>query len=338
MASSSQSLASRAIRTQTRQFSSAACRRATSARVVRQLEPFEEQYPPTPSTSASPSPSSSTEARPNSSRPSSAAAQPAANADETILRVFSRLGSTQTSTWKPHQNLHQPPSPQSLTLSALMAAGAHLGHASSLAAPAFLPYTYGTRAGLSIIDLDQTLPLLRRAANVTRAIAEADGLILFVGTRSDALGAAARKAATRLGSNGFHIDSRWLPGLLTNPFEILGEQTVRETNVKPDLVVFLNPLDNLKAIRECGIARVPTVGIIDSNVDPRLVMYPIPANDESTRTAELIAGTLSVAGREGVKARLEKQRIETERLEKERSQMKEEARRDEAAEAELSSL
>lgn len=193
-------------------------------------------------------------------------------------------------------------------MSALVAAGAHLGHASALASPAFLPYTYGTRAGLSIIDLDQTLPLLRRAANVTRAIAEADGLILFVGTRSDALGAAVRKAAQRLGSNGYHIDSRWLPGLLTNPFEVLGERAARETNVKPDLVVFLNPLDNLKALRECGIARVPTIGIIDSNVDPRIVMYPIPANDESTRTAELIVGTLSVAGKEGVQARLERER------------------------------
>lgn len=60
----------------------------------------------------------------------------------------------------------------------------------------------------------------------------------------------------------------------------------------------------MKAIRECGIARVPTIGVIDSNVDPRIVMYPIPANDESTRTAELIVGTLSMAGREGVQKRL----------------------------------
>jgi len=44
---------------------------------------------------------------------------------------------------------------------------------------------------------------------------------------------------------------------------------------------------------------VPTIGIVDSNVDPRIVMYPIPANDESTRTAELVAGVLSIAGREG---------------------------------------
>jgi len=155
------------------------------------------------------------------------------------------------------------------------------------------------------------LPLLRRAANVTRAIAEADGLILFVGTGTgnEAIGTAVRKAASRLGANGFHIDSRWLPGLLTNPFEVLGEQAARGTNVKPDLVVFLNPLENIKALRECGIARVPTIGIIDSNVDPRIVMYPIPANDESLRTAELIVGTLSIAGREGVQRRLEKEQL-----------------------------
>ena len=55
----------------------------------------------------------------------------------------------------------------------------------------------------------------------------------------------------------------------------------------------------MAAIRECAIENVPTIGIIDSNVDPRIVMYAIPANDESTRTAELIAGVLSIAGREG---------------------------------------
>ena len=227
------------------------------------------------------------------------------------VRIFSRLGSSQKrdTSWQAHHSLHRPPSPQHLTVSALIAAGAHLGHATSLASPAFLPYTYGTRAGLSIIDLDQTLPLLRRAANVARAIAEADGLILFVGTGNEAIGTAARKAASRLGANGFHIDSRWLPGLLTNPFEVLGEQAARGTNVKPDLVVFLNPLENMKALRECGIARVPTIGIIDSNADPRIVMYPIPANDESIRTAELIVGTLSIAGREGVQRRLEKEKF-----------------------------
>ena len=76
--------------------------------------------------------------------------------------------------------------------------------------------------------------------------------------------------------------------------------------VVPDLVIFLNPIPNLHAIRECAIEHVPTIGIVDSNVDPRIVMYPIPANDESTRTAELVAGVLSIAGREGVAIAAEK--------------------------------
>ena len=84
---------------------------------------------------------------------------------------------------------------------------------------------------------------------------------------------------------------------------MFGAQAVLNQRVVPDLVVFLNPLQNMAAIRECAMEHVPTIGIVDSNVDPRIVMYPIPANDESTRTAELIAGVLSVAGREGVAIR-----------------------------------
>lgn len=103
-----------------------------------------------------------------------------------------------------------------------------------------------------------------------------------------------------MGSQGFHVGTKWLPGTLTNGQELFGREVVSSQSVKPDLVIFLNPAQNLHAIRECAIARVPTIGIIDSDVDPRIVMYPIPANDESIRTAELISGVLSMAGRSGV--------------------------------------
>lgn len=168
--------------------------------------------------------------------------------------------------------------------------------------PNFIPYAYGTRAGVTIIDLDHTLPALRRAAKLVRSVAVNDGSIVFVGTRPD-LGPAVRKAASRLESQGFHVADRWLPGTLTNKVQMFGAQAVLNQRVVPDLVVFLNPLQNMAAIRECAMEHVPTIGIVDSNVDPRIVMYPIPANDESTRTAELIAGVLSVAGREGVAIR-----------------------------------
>lgn len=77
----------------------------------------------------------------------------------------------------------------------------------------------------------------------------------------------------------------------------------------PDLAIFLNPSENLGAIRECTAKNVPTVGIVDSNTDPRVVTYPIPANMESLRTSELVLGALSIAGQEGRAAR-EKVRAE----------------------------
>ncbi len=173
----------------------------------------------------------------------------------------------------------------------------------------FTPYAYGVRAGITVIDLDTTLPLLRRAAQVVRAIAAKDGIIVFVGTRPD-LRSTVRKAAERLEGQGYHVGEKWLPGTLTNRLSMYSSDVNKERRVIPDLVIFLNPVANMHAIRECAIEHIPTIGIVDSNVDPRIVMYPIPANDESTRTADLIAGIISVAGREGVALkREEEQRI-----------------------------
>ena len=222
---------------------------------------------------------------------------------------YAQYGSTQTrdNTWQPHHSLHRPPAPGQLALSSLLAAGAHLGHATSLLNPNFLPYAYGTRAGITVIDLDHTLPMLRRAANVTRSIAAAGGTVVFIGSRPD-LRPAVKKASERMGEQSYYVGEKWLPGTLTNRLHHFDTRTVRTTRIIPDLLVVLNPLANMAAIREAAIEHIPTIGIVDSNVDPRLVMYAIPANDESTRTAELISGVLSIAGREGVEIRKEQER------------------------------
>ncbi|KAI0664998.1 ribosomal protein S2, flavodoxin-like domain-containing protein [Cubamyces menziesii] len=220
---------------------------------------------------------------------------------KTLLETFGEYGSTQTrdNTFQPHHTLHRPVAPSDITMSALLASGAHFGHSQKRMNPNFVPYAYGVRAGITIIDLDHTLPLLRRAAQVVRGVAARGGSVVFVGTRTD-LRSAVRLAAERMGKQGYHVGERWLPGTLTNKVHMFGPEVARDTQVIPDLVVFLNPIPNIHAIRECALEHVPTIGIVDSNVDPRIVMYPIPANDESTRTAELVAGLLSVAGREGV--------------------------------------
>ena len=178
--------------------------------------------------------------------------------------------------------------------------------------PNFTPYAYGIRAGITVIDMDHTLPLLRRAAKVVRGVAANAGSIVFVGTTAD-LATVVRKSAERVGESGYHVGSKWLPGTLTNRLAMFGASTVEKVQVTPDLVIFLNPLANLHAIRECAQNHIPTIGIIDSNVDPRVVMYPIPANDESLKTAELIAGVLSVAGREGAEIQKEQKAKRNER-------------------------
>ncbi|KAF5365758.1 hypothetical protein D9758_003178 [Tetrapyrgos nigripes] len=241
---------------------------------------------------------------------------------KSLVNGLAQYGSTQTrdKTWKLRDSLHKPA--RNATISALLAAGAHFGHASSLMNPNFMPYAYGTRSGITVIDLDQTLPLLRRAASLVRAIAANDGQIVFIGTRPD-IRPVVQKAAERLEEQGYHVGDRWLPGTLTNKWQFFGHEVVRTQRVVPDLVILMNPIQNMNAIRECALENVPTIGIVDTNVDPRIVMYPIPANDESTRTAEIIAGVLSIAGREGVMIR----RAEDKRKAEEEERLKEEKER-----------
>ncbi|KAJ7632452.1 ribosomal protein S2, flavodoxin-like domain-containing protein, partial [Roridomyces roridus] len=226
----------------------------------------------------------------------------------TLIDIFSKYGSNRTpqNTYKLRDAIRRPV--PNATTSSLLAAGAHFGHATSRMNPNFMPYAYGVRAGSTIIDLDHTVPLLRRAANLVRAVAFAGGQILFVGTRPD-LRQIVKSAAGRIGKQGYYISDRWIPGTLTNTAELYSPEVANETLATPDLVILLNPLKNITCIRECALTHVPTIAIVDSDTDPRLVMYPIPANDESPQTAEIVAGILSIAGREGLALRMEEEVI-----------------------------
>lgn len=82
--------------------------------------------------------------------------------------------------------------------------------------------------------------------------------------------------------------------------------------------MILDARNSRSAIRECTGRNVPTIGIIDSDTDPRLVTYPIPANADSARTIELIAGSLSLAGQEGRNARLRKEEKRKEQAKRDR--------------------
>ncbi|KAK3377065.1 ribosomal protein S2, flavodoxin-like domain-containing protein [Lasiosphaeria ovina] len=218
----------------------------------------------------------------------------------------------------PDESLKNPPDDASLEM--LMASQAHMGHNTSSWNPANSRYIYGVRAGIHIISLESIASHLRRAARVVEEVAYRGGLILFVGTRRGHMPVVVRAAEL---AGACHLFEKWTPGTITNRDQILASAPLLMVNhqddplngfvehlqdrrpLVPDLVVCLNPLENYTLLYECGLASVPTIGIIDTDADPTCVTYQIPANDDSLRAVSLIAAVLGRAGQRGQKRRRE---------------------------------
>ncbi|ODV92902.1 hypothetical protein CANCADRAFT_15548, partial [Tortispora caseinolytica NRRL Y-17796] len=233
-----------------------------------------------------------------------------------FLELFGGMGSSIPERFSYKSQNTDPISPGQITISHLLAAGAHLGNNTEIFKKSMQPFIRGERAGLYIIDLEKTLTHLRRAAGVVRDVAQAGGLIVFV--NSDELTRPHVAKAASL-SRSPVISDRWIPGTLTNPRVFEGMQNVvklsmsdnvlstlssTEHPAKPDVVIFFNTINNKTALRECASMNVPTIGIVDTDCEPGLVSYPIPANDDSVRAIQLIAGALGKAAQEGVEQRL----------------------------------
>ncbi|KAM0277268.1 hypothetical protein ACHAQH_005926 [Verticillium albo-atrum] len=228
------------------------------------------------------------------------------------------IGSEVKSAYIPSELITNPPYPRDITLELLMASQTHLGHHRSRWNTSNARYIYGVRDNIHIISLETTASHLRRAARVVEEVAYYGGLILFVGTRPGQMDIVT-KAAGR--SGGCHLYGKWTPGAITNRDFILRDREVvfLDENDKsvpgfdghvmdrrpmvPDLVVCLNPMENKTLLNECGLATIPTIGIIDTDADPTSVTYAIPANDDSLRSTSLIGGILGRAGQEGQKRR-----------------------------------
>lgn len=235
-------------------------------------------------------------------------------------QLIGKIGSTVSPHYQPHTLLTNPPSPSDVTLELLLASGAHQGHHTSLWNPANARYIHGIRHGIHVISLDVTATHLRRAAKVVTEVTRRGGLVLFVGTRPGQDRCVVKAAQL---AKGCHLFERWIPGSITNGQQILGrcrtkvvdekdqevpgfeEQLYERAALKPDLVVCLNPMENYVLLHECGLNNIPTIGIIDTDADPNWVTYPIPANDDSLRCAQVISGVLGRAGEQGQKLRLQ---------------------------------
>ncbi|KAK3631657.1 hypothetical protein LTR56_016764 [Elasticomyces elasticus] len=237
--------------------------------------------------------------------------------------VTSKIGTTLAPHYRPHELLSNPPSPKDITLELLLASQAHIGHSTSLWHPANAKYIFGVLAQtpsdpIHIISLDATAAYLRRAAKIVSGVTERGGLVLFVGSRGGQASTVVRAAGL---AGGCHLFTKWIPGTITNGQQILGkclkkvvdgrgevvggfeEQLVKSAAVKPDLVVCLNMLENYVLLHECALNNIPTIGILDTDCNPTWITYPIPANDDSLRSVQVIAGVLGRAGEEGQKKR-----------------------------------
>lgn len=235
------------------------------------------------------------------------------------VRRSGKLGSNVIGVYNPSTDVQNPSSVDNITIASLMAAGCHLGHSKSMWRPSTQQFISGEYKGIHLIDLNETLSSLKRAAKVIEAVASKGGIILYVGTtRTWELDRSLEEAANR--SKGYYVSHRWIPGMITNFTEVskqiggrqeveldLGDEAtsrvIESELMKPDLVVLLNPVDNRNCINECIKLRIPTVALCDTNMEPSLLTYPIPCNDDSTRATSLILGALSKAAERGVKLR-----------------------------------
>lgn len=212
----------------------------------------------------------------------------------------------------------------------LVEAGVHYGHRASRWNPKMRPYIYARKNLIHIIDVRETVRGLLRAKKYLAQVSSRGSLVLFVGTKRQASDAIEREAG-RCGMP--YVNDRWLGGTLTNfrtirsrltrleELEAIreGEQInsyskkmqsalnreyrkmfrnlngIRTMSRLPECLVIIDPKKEKNAINEAQKLGVATVALIDTDCDPDRVDLPIPGNDDSMRSIELIVKILADA-------------------------------------------
>jgi small subunit ribosomal protein S2 len=271
-------------------------------------------------------------------------------------------------------------------LKELLEAGVHFGHQTRRWNPNMRRYIFGELDGIHIIDLIQTEALLENARRFAGELASGGGTVLFVGTKKQARGPV-EEWANRCKMP--YVNQRWLGGLLTNfntmsariarlheltnwrdegklellpTKERMGMQAelaklefnlggVRDMDRLPDAVFVTDLKTEEIAVREAARLRIPIIGLVDTNCDPKPIDFVIPGNDDAIRSCQLVIGTIGGAVDEGSGAwRVQEEKriaVEMERRKKEEEERKkreeeekervaaEEAAKKAAAEAEV---
>jgi small subunit ribosomal protein S2 len=216
----------------------------------------------------------------------------------------------------------------------MLEAGAHFGHQTKRWNPKMKPYIFGARNGIYIIDLQKSVELFKRAQQAVVRAAADGGKVLFVGTKKQAVEIIAEEA-NRCG--GWHVNSRWLGGTMTNFVTVKKsieryksllemrdknswgpvtkkeqlllqkelvkmEKTlggVREMDQLPAMLFVIDPRKEHIAIHEANKLGIPVVAMCDTNCDPEPIDYVIPSNDDAIRAIKLFTGAVADAVLEG---------------------------------------
>jgi len=246
----------------------------------------------------------------------------------------------------------------------LLEAGVHFGHQTRRWNPKMRRFIFGERGGIHIIDLQQTERLLKQAQDFAAEVASRGGTVLFVGTKKQARDAV-KDAAEKGGMP--YVNQRWLGGLLTNfqtinrrirrlhqltdwtqdgTLELLPTREritainereklemnlggVRDMQRPPDAVFIVDLKTEVIAVREAERLRIPIIGLVDTNVDPEGVAYPIPGNDDAIRSCKVIVDAIGDVVSERASAfRAQEEAARREREEQERREAEERAKRE----------
>ena len=220
-----------------------------------------------------------------------------------------------------------------VSMQQLLETGAHFGHQTHRWNPKMKPYIFGDRNGVHILDLSQTVPLFARALEFVAASTAAGGKVLFVGTKRQAQEPVA-DAARRSGQH--FVNHRWLGGMLTNwktisnsikRLKTLEEQLsgdtvgltkkevlqltrerdklelslggIRDMGGIPDVMFVIDANKEELAIKEANTLGIPVVAILDSNVSPDGIAFPVPANDDASRAIRLYCEAIAIAATRG---------------------------------------
>lgn len=216
----------------------------------------------------------------------------------------------------------------------LLEAGVHFGHQTRRWNPKMARFIFTERNGIYIIDLQKTVKKMDEAYNFVRDLAAEGGKVLFVGTKKQAQESIKNEAER---CNQYFVNERWLGGMLTNfqtiekrvkrlktlekqaedgTFELLPKKEVtllkhemeklqkylggiKDMKKLPDALFIIDPKKEEIAVSEARKLHIPIIATVDTNCDPDVIDYPIPANDDAIRAVKLLTGKIVDAVLEG---------------------------------------